>query len=116
MNVAARHEYKSTFLLVSVKFHCPGCNMQHAVYVQGDSVPVWTWNNLLDKPTFSPSIRRQGPQRDAAGNFTCGSEGVCHSFVRDGMIEFLGDCTHALKNQTVPLPAMPSDAQSPLPN
>ena len=28
---------------------------------------------------------------------------VCHSFVREGKIEFLGDCTHALKGQTVDL-------------
>lgn len=28
---------------------------------------------------------------------------VCHSFVRDGRIEFLSDCTHALAGQTVEL-------------
>src|SRR5436309_254590 len=28
---------------------------------------------------------------------------VCHSFVRDGLIEFLGDCTHPLAGRTVPL-------------
>lgn len=34
---------------------------------------------------------------------------VCHSFVRAGKIEFLGDCTHALKGQTVPLPDWPCE-------
>jgi hypothetical protein len=29
---------------------------------------------------------------------------VCHSFVTDGRIQFLGDCTHALAGQTVDLP------------
>lgn len=29
---------------------------------------------------------------------------VCHSFVTEGRIQFLGDCTHALANQTVDLP------------
>jgi hypothetical protein len=29
---------------------------------------------------------------------------VCHSFVTDGRIQFLGDCTHALANQTFDLP------------
>ena len=28
----------------------------------------------------------------------------CHSFVREGRIEFLGDCTHAMVGQTVDLP------------
>lgn len=31
-------------------------------------------------------------------------EAVCHSYVRDGKIEFLADCTHKLKNQTVEIP------------
>ena len=29
---------------------------------------------------------------------------VCHSFVRAGQIEFLGDCTHEFAGQTVPMP------------
>jgi hypothetical protein len=32
------------------------------------------------------------------------TERVCHSFVTDGKIQFLGDCTHALAGQTVELP------------
>jgi hypothetical protein len=28
---------------------------------------------------------------------------VCHSFVREGQIQFLGDCTHAFAGQTVPM-------------
>lgn len=28
---------------------------------------------------------------------------VCHSFIKDGQIQYLDDCTHRLKNQTVPL-------------
>jgi hypothetical protein len=29
---------------------------------------------------------------------------ICHCFIRDGQIQFLLDCTHALAGQTVPLP------------
>lgn len=29
---------------------------------------------------------------------------TCHSFVTDGRIQFLGDCTHSLAGQTVDLP------------
>ena len=31
----------------------------------------------------------------------------CHSFVTDGKIRFLGDSTHKLKGQTVPLTPPP---------
>jgi len=34
--------------------------------------------------------------------FSCS---ICHSFVTDGQIQFLGDCTHKLAGRTVPLPA-----------
>jgi len=29
---------------------------------------------------------------------------VCHSFVTDGNIQYLGDCTHELAGQTIELP------------
>lgn len=99
--VARRHEFQDG--LVSIKFNCPGCHCEHTVWVAGKGVPVWGWNQSLDAPTFTPSVLRRGPQRDANGNYTAGSEGVCHSFVKDGRIQFLDDCTHPLKGQTVDL-------------
>jgi hypothetical protein len=30
----------------------------------------------------------------------------CHSWVKNGEIQFLSDCDHALAGQTVPLPAV----------
>jgi len=48
----------------------------------------------MDKPTFTPSI-----------NCNAGDpHHQCHNFVNDGRIQFLGDCFHALKNQTVDIP------------
>lgn len=32
---------------------------------------------------------------------------ICHSFVVDGQMQMLGDCTHALAGQTVPIPPWP---------
>ena len=32
---------------------------------------------------------------------------LCHSHVREGRIQFLSDCTHALVGQTVDLPDIP---------
>jgi hypothetical protein len=90
--------------MASLKFQCPGCNCEHSVWTQGQGVPLWGWNGSLDKPTITPSILRHGPQRDAFGNYTGGSEAVCHSFVIDGRIQFCDDSTHPLKGQTVELP------------
>ena len=72
-----------------LSFECPGCGNHHHV-----EAPRWEWNGSMDAPTFSPSILVN--QHDSASR--------CHSFVRDGRIEFLGDCHHALAGQTVQLP------------
>jgi hypothetical protein len=79
-------------------FHCPGCENTHAFTVGppapgwGDS--RWTFNGSVDAPTFKPSLlcNKDHP------------EFRCHSFVTAGRIEFLGDCHHALRGQTVDLP------------
>lgn len=76
-------------------FECPGCKCSHGVWVKPWNGPVWGFNGSVDLPTFSPSILvRFGP----------GGKSVCHSFVKEGNIQFLGDCTHELAGKTVPLP------------
>jgi hypothetical protein len=70
-------------------FECPGCGYGHIF-----EVPRWTWNGSFDKPTFTPSLLCN--QHDPASR--------CHSFVTDGKIQFLSDCWHHLKGQTVDLP------------
>ena len=100
-------------------FHCPGCDQNHLIYQGAGSGPRWTWNGDADKPTFTPSILvRTGhyvpshnsddcwctyyeKHLDEKEKFTCG---ICHSFVTDGRIQFLTDCTHGLAGQTVDLP------------
>lgn len=52
----------------------------------------WTWNGSVDSPTLRPSILTQG-----GNNFRC------HSWVNDGKAQFLMDCTHKMKGQTVDL-------------
>lgn len=79
---------------VLILFHCPGCGYGHALRVEGKE-PRWQWNGDLVLGTFSPSLLVN--QFDLAQR--------CHSFVRDGKIQFLGDCFHDLKNQTVDVPA-----------
>lgn len=104
-------------------FWCPGCVDVHAITTEGGGHPCWSYNGDPDAPTFQPSILVRGLKlnRNEAGEWT--GEGVdswardaagntiplvCHSFVTDGQIQFLNDCTHALTGQTVPIPDLPA--------
>jgi hypothetical protein len=103
-------------------FHCPGCGEGHQVLINRGEHPVWQFNGDVDKPTFSPSILvRSGHYTQNAHPDDCWCNfkerfpnegeppfrcGVCHSFVTEGRIQFLGDCTHELAGQTVDLPEM----------
>lgn len=84
----------------TVLFDCPGCGCLHSVaYDKPNSVGAkWTWNGSLDRPTFRPSVlvraEYTSPKRQTE---------VCHSYVTDGKIQFLSDCTHDLAGQTVDL-------------
>lgn len=101
----------------SIGFRCPGCGEVHVVPVKGPK--AWTWNGSLEKPTLSPSLLvRSGHYVPGQGGKACWCTynathpdepapfqcTVCHSFVRDGRIQFLSDCTHSLAGQTVELP------------
>ena len=76
--------------LVAYLFDCPGCKIGHQI----DN--SWTFNGDMDKPTFNPSYRCWWEDKDGAHN--------CHSFITDGFIKFLSDCTHSLAGQSVELP------------
>ncbi len=89
---------------------CPACEETHRV-----TVGPWSWDGNEERPTISPSILVGGVQWAEGEHFHkpqharvgAGEPIICHSFVREGRWEFLGDCTHALAGQTVdcvPLP------------
>ncbi len=88
-----------------VAFNCPGCKTEHVL-----SSDAHSWNGDYHKPTFSPSVLVTWVKcsYDAAGAIivNSGVSMVCHSFVNSGVIQFLGDCTHDLKNTSVQLPEM----------
>jgi len=71
-------------------FRCPGCNDLHVIN------NTWTFNGDVGKPTFNPSVLVNRNKLNPAMP-------VCHSFIRDGKIQFLNDCTHGLAGQTVDL-------------
>lgn len=76
-------------------FWCPGCDHIHSIVIEGSN--AWGFNQDYDQPTITPSILVTAPHRDD------GSE-RCHSFITNGKIQFLSDCSHKLKDQTVDLP------------
>lgn len=81
-------------------FDCPGCKCIHQVFIDDKHVDTdgriiqWTWNGNADKPSFNPSVHvhKSDPRF------------VCHSWVKNGRIEFLMDSHHSLKGMTVDLP------------
>jgi hypothetical protein len=77
-------------------FRCPGCDHPHLVRVGDGDGPRWEWNGSGDAPTFTPSILVNKHHNPGAP--------TCHSFVTDGRIKFLDDCTHHLAGQTVRIP------------
>ncbi len=86
-------------------FKCPGCDFLHQIAdktYQGNG-PKWDFNGDLKKPTFHPSYLIWHPgMKD--GKPTGTKTNVCHSFIKEGKIEFLSDCHHHLAGKTVDLP------------
>lgn len=105
-----------------LSFWCPGCKTAHGLNIGEGPGARWGYNGNPEKPTFTPSVLVttghycQGRAHEGCWctyyaehpneerDFECVR---CHSFVRDGRIQFLDDCTHALAGQTVDLPEFP---------
>lgn len=100
--------------IADLLFFCEGCKTHHGIttrkvdlkrltdedrksYVKNKK-PRWTFNGDYDKPTFKPSIHIKANPRKGK-KIT-----ICHSFITNGSIRYLGDCRHDLKNKTVELP------------
>ncbi|RFA12231.1 hypothetical protein B7R22_17150 [Subtercola boreus] len=82
---------------------CPGCDALHVFDKR------WMMTGTLEAPTFDGSyLSRHNRWNPETGEHDIPLGNICHSYVRVGRIEYLGDCTHELVGQTVdmvPLPA-----------
>ena len=79
-------------------YHCPACDAPHGLNWGESTGPEWTWNGKLELPTFGPSVLvtyDRGIER---------TPHACHSFVREGKIIYLTDCTHEYAGKTVDIP------------
>lgn len=81
-----------------VAWHCPGCESGHGVPVnEHKSGRGWQWNGSLDSPTLAPSILVNVGRANPDAH-------LCHTFINNGMIQFLPDCTHNMAGKTVLVP------------
>lgn len=89
-----------TLLIDEVKgeylIFCHGCNGHHSLTTlqKNEKDAQWHFNGNINIPTFTPSLNVNKDMPEAH----------CHSFITDGKIQFLDDCFHELKGQTVELP------------
>ena len=92
-------------------FWCPGCNCRHPVRVRsaagGVGATCWGWNDSLELPTITPSIKTEWKwgQKQAPH--------VCHCYVESGEIRYLDDCTHEFAGQTMTLPLIDDNPHDP---
>lgn len=88
-------------------YFCQGCEGVHGVRVVGPG--AWGWNGSLDRPTFTPSVlTTYEANPDADEEFKeWRTQRTCHTFITDGRVQFLDDCTHPLAGQTHDLPDLP---------
>ncbi len=76
-------------------FYCPGCEANHIINTDPKVNPFHTLTGTLAKPTIRASVM--------SNPSNVKNKVRCHSFVTDGKIEFLSDCTHHLTGQTIDL-------------
>lgn len=95
---------------------CEGCKSIHQLNISNDSIPRWNFNGNLDEPTFTPSLLCktghyvQGQLQPPNCRF-CNDPDfddyrsctVCHTFITNGKIQYLSDCTHDLAGKTIEL-------------
>lgn len=85
-----------------VVYFCPGCEEIHSVVDRSephDDGPSWDVSiSEGGALTISPSVKVtwQYGAKDRAPK-------VCHSFVKNGQIQFLNDSFHKLSGKTVPM-------------
>ena len=91
-------------------FFCPGCKHKHFINDKLTEIPdlpsshIWEFNGDFDKPTIRDSVLTRSYQKNPNTGVYDIEFDRCHSFITEGMIEFLSDCQHSLAGQTVELP------------
>lgn len=97
------YKYCSVEEATHVQIHMPGPLPYRIIPVirrgTREGTNCWSWNGDVDKPTLKPSILSKGSSM-VDGVVV---DHVCHTWVNDGKVQFLSDCTHEFANQTIDL-------------
>lgn len=103
---------------VALNFPGPVGVLHLPVIIKGtrEGTGCWTWNGDVDKPTLRPSVLTQGTQKLTDAEYKAIRSGTkieprkfrCHTWVSDGQAQFLDDCSHDLRGQTVSMLEVPS--------
>jgi len=109
---SSNKEYDSYFDLM---FYCLRCEMHHGLIIRDvdesrltekdkkqyekNKKPKWSFNGNFELPTFTPSINVLDEEDNT----------ICHSFIKDGKIQYLPDCKHSLAGKTINLPDLDKD-------
>jgi len=77
-------------------FFCKGCKHEHVYQTEKSGKEMaWQFNEDLNNPTFTPSLLNTCP------NHPDPKQRLCHLYVTNGWIQYLGDCSHDLAGQTI---------------
>jgi len=90
-------------------FWCPGCKEEHWVRVKSErwvegTRPIWSWNESLTAPTFSPSVLHfytRPADPEATPPQPERRVTLCHYFITEGVIRYCGDCPHGLSGRNI---------------
>jgi len=94
-----------------IELHLPGPLPHRIIPVEKNVCPssnriipigksVWSWNQNVDSPTITPSIRTRATVDIGGGVFR---DHVCHSLITDGIAYFYTDSSHQFAGQNLPL-------------
>jgi len=78
---------------------------------QREGTNSWTWNGDIEKPTLRPSILTKKVRDMTNEEYAKAMAGetldidwiICHTWVNDGKVQFLDDCSHELAGSVVDL-------------
>lgn len=78
---------------VTIKIPGPSGTLTLPVIQHGtrEGTGCWTWNGSTEAPTLRPSV------------LTVGHDFRCHSWINNGKVQFLSDCSHEFIDKTMDL-------------